>query len=43
VVRLTRQEQMVLYMVMALLLVGGAVKAWRTARPAPVAAPAPSD
>ncbi len=32
--RLTKQEQMVLCLVLALLLTGWAVKTWRTARPA---------
>jgi hypothetical protein len=33
VLRLTKQEQLVLCVVMALLLVGAAVKAWRTGHP----------
>jgi hypothetical protein len=38
--RLTRQEQLVLCGVIALLLVGWAVKAWRTAHPGPLREPA---
>jgi hypothetical protein len=34
VLRLTKQEQRVLCVVLSLLLVGWAVKAWRTAHPA---------
>jgi len=33
VLRLTKQEQLVLCVVLSLLLVGWAVKAWRTAHP----------
>jgi hypothetical protein len=33
VLRLTKQEQLVLGVVLSLLLVGWAVKAWRTAHP----------
>jgi len=33
VLRLTRQEQLVLCIVLSLLLVGWAVKSWRTAHP----------
>lgn len=39
--RLTQQEQRVLCLVLGLLLVGWAVRAWRLAHPAPVSA-APS-
>jgi hypothetical protein len=35
--RLTKQEQLVLYIVLGLLLTGLAVKTYRTAHPAPVA------
>jgi len=35
VLRLTKQEQLVLCVVLSLLLVGWAVKAWRTAHPPP--------
>jgi hypothetical protein len=39
VLRLTRQEQLVVCVVVALLVVGWGVKAWRTAHPGPVASP----
>jgi len=40
--RLTRQEQMVLCVIVSLLLIGWAAKAWRTAHPPPAAAQAGS-